>query len=192
MKVIFLDHDGVICLSPQWGSRYKKQRKFYQREKIRPYKIEEIPIELRFDNFDKKAVKILNKIIEETDSEIVISSDWRFHATLEEMQEMYRLYGVIKAPIGMTKSLSEFDSEANALFSYKNWLERIRCLEIQRWISENSIDSWVAIDDLNMSNEFLKPGLDNFVLTSKENEGIKQSGISNKIISILQNETVFQ
>lgn len=28
MKVIFLDHDGVICLSNNWGSRMNKQRKF--------------------------------------------------------------------------------------------------------------------------------------------------------------------
>ena len=26
MKVIFLDHDGVICLSTEWGGRYKKQK----------------------------------------------------------------------------------------------------------------------------------------------------------------------
>ena len=27
MKVIFLDHDGVICLSTEWGGRHKKQKK---------------------------------------------------------------------------------------------------------------------------------------------------------------------
>jgi len=27
MKVIFLDHDGVICLSSEWGNRFKKQDK---------------------------------------------------------------------------------------------------------------------------------------------------------------------
>ena len=26
MKVIFLDHDGVICLPSEHGGRYKKQR----------------------------------------------------------------------------------------------------------------------------------------------------------------------
>ncbi len=26
MKVIFLDHDGVICLYDNWGSRLKKQK----------------------------------------------------------------------------------------------------------------------------------------------------------------------
>ena len=27
MKVIFLDHDGVICLPQQWGGRHKKRKK---------------------------------------------------------------------------------------------------------------------------------------------------------------------
>ena len=27
MKVIFLDNDGVICLSTEWGGRFKKQQK---------------------------------------------------------------------------------------------------------------------------------------------------------------------
>ena len=27
MKVLFLDHDGVICLEKQWGTRYDKQQK---------------------------------------------------------------------------------------------------------------------------------------------------------------------
>jgi hypothetical protein len=64
-------------------------------------------------------------------------------------------------------------------------MERIRCLEIREWLNRNSVDRWIAVDDLNMSNEYLKPGLDFFVLTSKSNEGIKQCGISNKIISSL-------
>ena len=41
------------------------------------------------------------------------------------------------------------------------------------------------VDDLDMSNDYLRPGLDNFVLTPKSLEGIKQSGIEKKIISFL-------
>ena len=31
-KIIFLDHDGVVCLSDQWGSRFKKARKWMMDE----------------------------------------------------------------------------------------------------------------------------------------------------------------
>ena len=57
MKVLFLDHDGVICLSSQWGGRFKK--KGYDSNP-------ETPLDIRMDSFDTKAVKVLNQIIEET------------------------------------------------------------------------------------------------------------------------------
>ena len=64
MKVIFLDHDGVICLSSEWGGRFKKQEKWGGRKlSMTPL---EMPLEYRFDNFNQKAVKVLNEIIEET------------------------------------------------------------------------------------------------------------------------------
>ena len=53
MKVIFLDHDGVICLSNNWGSRFKKQKK--ARRKL-SQSVLTMPIDARFDNFDKKAI----------------------------------------------------------------------------------------------------------------------------------------
>jgi len=51
-KVIFLDHDGVICLSHNWGTRHTKQRKWGKRKMSMD--VRSIPIEYRFDNFDKK------------------------------------------------------------------------------------------------------------------------------------------
>jgi hypothetical protein len=59
MKVMFLDNDGVICLSNNWGSRNTKRRKAGLKLSV-PYL--EIPVDIRLDNFDKKAVKILNEI----------------------------------------------------------------------------------------------------------------------------------
>jgi len=57
-----------------------------------------IPIESRFDAFNKKAVNVLNSIIEKLMlklSLLLIGEKW---ATLEEMQELYKHYGVIKSP----------------------------------------------------------------------------------------------
>lgn len=191
MKVIFLDHDGVICLYDQWGTRAKKT-KTYCDENDLEYSTEwnsnKIPMDIRMDNFDAKAVKVLNEIIAATDAEIVISSDWKLHGTLSEIGEMYRTRGILKSPIAVTPRLRDFDSESAGLFEWKGWLERARCLEIQKWISENPVESWVAVDDLDMSDNFLKPGLSNFILTPKSTEGIKQSGVKEKIIKIL-NET---
>ena len=71
MKVLFLDHDSVICLSSEWGSRHKKQKKWGGR-KI-SMTLLEMPVQYRFDDFNKKAIKILNEILKETNCEIVIS-----------------------------------------------------------------------------------------------------------------------
>lgn len=201
MKVIFLDNDGVICLANNWGSRSKKQDKWGGMKLS--MRGREIPLEYRFDNFDQKAVKVLNSILEETDAEIVVSSDWRFHATLEELGEYYESQGINKRPIDVTEK-----------FHYRDWveegfikphgefpwsrmddLEQQRHFEIKRWLRDHpEVTHWVAIDDLFMGvhveNSTYGPfdrewGLENFVWTPRDWEGIKQSGIKDKVLKFL-------
>jgi hypothetical protein len=141
----------------------------------------------RFDNFDIKAIKILNEILTETGADYVISSDWKSHATLEELQGYYLSKGVIKAPIALTPNLRNFEPESASLYSYKGWLERARILEIEKYLTDtDGITHWVAVDDLNMSPDYNQGyGLKNFVLTPRSNEGIKQTGIKDKILKYL-------
>ena len=61
MKVIFLDNDGVICLSNNWDGRSKKMARYRSKNPETSRYIMDAPVEVRFDDFDKKAVKILNK-----------------------------------------------------------------------------------------------------------------------------------
>jgi hypothetical protein len=196
MKIVFLDNDGVICLSSNWGSRYKKQKKWGGRKLSMSNS--EVPVEYRFDNFDKKAIKILNEILEQTGAEIVVSSDWRLHANLEELGEYYTAQGIIKKPIATTDMFKDiFPAEWSAL-RFRSDLELERSMEINDWLENHpEVTHWVAVDDLNMSVEYLsmhfsskdgsdsKPGLTNFVHTPRSYEGIKQSGIKEKIIKFL-------
>ena len=184
-KVIFLDHDGVICLSDQWGSRSKKKLKHYK------YKGgTDLPLDCRFDNFDPKAVSILNSIIEKTGADIVVSSDWRIHATLEEMGEYYIMKGIIKKPIAFIPNLGEctWYIDKDLEWTEKWDLEQSRSIEIQQYLIDHpEITNWVAVDDLNMgNNESWKVwGLSNFVLTPRSREGIKQSGVKERILRFL-------
>lgn len=156
MKVIFLDHDGVICLSNCWGSRFKTDNE---------------TIDSAFDRFDRKALNVLNEILNITDAEIVISSDWRLHATLEQLQELYRIRGINKIPIDTTGAPDVFSID----------LEGGRVQEINDWLSAHpEVTHWVAVDDLEMFD------LDNFVHTPRMNEGIKQTGVKEKIIKFLK------
>jgi hypothetical protein len=187
MKVIFLDHDGVICLSNNWGNRFKKQKDWGGR-KLSMTTLE-MPVEYRFDNFDEKAVNVLNEILEETGAEIVVSSDWKRWATVEEMGEYYESKGIIKKPIAFTDSIL-YDDYQDFPWHRKCELEQTRSLEIAQYLGLNTvITHWVAIDDLNMSLQSERDkewGLKNFVLTPINNEGIKQTGIKDKILNFLK------
>lgn len=200
MKILFLDNDGVICLSNNWGSRSKKRSKYRSENPNSSDSKKEVPVEYRFDDFDTKAIKVLNEIIEKTGCEIVVSSDWRYHANLEELGYYYMKQGVIKKPIAVTDIFQDiFPKEWNA-FRFRADLELERSMEIGHWLENHpEVTHWVAVDDLNMSSEFLSkyfsdgesdknPGLSNFVLTPKSSEGIKQCGIKEKIIKYLKDE----
>lgn len=158
----------------------------------------EIPVEYRFDNFDKKAIQTLNEILEETGAEYVVSSDWRFHGTLEELGEYYLSQGVIKKPYDVTGMFKDLFPREWASLRFRADLELERFMEIQNWLENHpDVTHWVAVDDLDMSVDFLSPrfsstddvdktpGLTNFVLTPKSSEGIKQSGVKDKILRYL-------
>ena len=201
MKVLFLDNDGVICLSNNWGGRAVKWANFKRDNPDSDATFDNKPIQCRFDDFDKGAVKVLNKILEETGAEIVVSSDWRLHANLEELGDYYESQGIIKRPIAVTDQFKDvFPKEWNA-FRFRAELELERSMEIGHWLENHpEVTHWVAVDDLNMSPEFLSkyfsseednsknPGLSNFVLTPRSREGIKQSGVKEKVIKFLTNE----
>jgi hypothetical protein len=190
MKTIFLDNDGVICLSNNWGGRSKKWAKYRSKNPETNRYIDDAPVEVRFDDFDKKAIKVLNEILEEIGAEIVVSSDWRCHATLEELGEYFLSQGILKKPIGFTKLLGQCNQPENYEWLHKWDLEQSRSLEILQYLRDNpEITQWVAVDDLDMGKngeEWKDWGLDNFVLTPSRTEGIKQSGIKEKIIKFLK------
>jgi hypothetical protein len=199
MKVIFLDHDGVICLSNNWGGRMKKQKKYGRKLS---QKMDELPIDVRFDDFDKKAIEVLNSILEKTGAEIVVSSDWKRWASAEELGVYYEQQGIIKKPIDCTSFFKKLYLEGKVPkknefeYQYFENLEQERHFEILDYLKTHpEITHWVAVDDLNMGiditytdgqNDERYWGLTNFVWTPRESEGIKQSGIKERILEFLK------
>tara|TARA_R110000822_G_scaffold303867_2_gene428816 strand:+ start:212 stop:739 length:528 start_codon:yes stop_codon:yes gene_type:complete len=174
MKILFLDHDGVICLRKQWGSRFSKKSK---------------KVGNKFDHFCPKAISVLNDIIKATDCEIVVSSDWRTKCSLQEMQELYIDRGILKVPIDYTRVASDTEpaiwEETKEYKDFYALAARVRETEINDFLKKHNknIISWVAVDDLNMNR------LDSFVLAPNETEGIKQTGLKDKIIAALNKIT---
>jgi hypothetical protein len=83
MKIIFLDLDGVLCLSNGNGMPTNKWDA---------------------SDFDPLAVAALNEILSATDAEIIITSDWRYDYTLSEMRYIFKHFKVSKGPIGYIPS----------------------------------------------------------------------------------------
>lgn len=113
MKVLFLDHQGVMYLK-EW------------------------PKTPNLVDFDKECVKVLNEIILKTDCEIVISSDWKLWVSLDEMQKFYLNQGIIKSPISYT---THFKYELNIQTQRSNeildWLEHN---VIDEWVVVDDVD----------------------------------------------------
>lgn len=162
MKVIFLDIDGVLATNKEYGTnRTKFQTKNSEAKELNiPYP------------FNSGCVEIFNEILKETDAKIILSSDWRLHWSLDELDKIFKFNGVIKSPEATT--------------SFNKWkmsssLELDRIMQIKNYAHFGEITDWVAIDDLNLSDLG-----DRFVKT-KDSEGLKQTGIKNKILKVLSN-----
>ena len=189
--VLFLDNDGVIALSHNWGGRMKKWNKF---KKLNPEVTTDMdaPADVRFDDFDKKAIKVLNQVLEETGTEIVVSSDWRLFATLEELGEYFLSQGIIKKPIDVTKRYIGCDKPDDFEWVRRTMIEQQRCIEVRQYLTDHpEVTHWACIDDLQLGETDTqgreqKWGLSNFVHTPRESEGIKQSGVKEKLLQHLK------
>lgn len=169
MKVIFLDIDGVLATDKEYmTNRTKFRKKYPEAERLRiPYP------------FNKGCVKIFNEIITIVDPYIVLSSDWRTHFNLSEIDEIFKFNGVIKSPDDYT---------CNEVVSFGN-LTKNRAYQIGKYINQHpKIVRWVAIDDMDMRPYMKITNEDENMIVTKDNEGIKQLGIKNKIIKKLNFE----
>ena len=162
-KIIFLDIDGVLATHLQFMmNRTKFRKKYPEADELRiPYP------------FDEGCVKIFNEIIEETGADIVLTSDWKLHWDLDEIDKIFKYNQVVKSPFVFTE---------NDTKSFGN-ITLNRAWEIDLFIRANDVDNFVIIDDLWV-DKYMKFGEGRIVRT-KDMEGLKQSGIKDKIINIL-------
>jgi hypothetical protein len=152
-KFIYLDIDGVLSLGSEihpklteWGYVHR---------------------------FNAKAVQMLNEILEVTNADIIISSDWKIHYSLESFQGIFQWQKVIKGPIDITPSLK---------FTTLQLLEENRAKEILEHVNIYKPGFWVAVDDLDLRTWIPDR---HFVLCPRFMEGIKQTGKKNEIINKL-------
>jgi hypothetical protein len=146
MKVIFLDIDGVLNCEDAYRSGECKYTEW---------------INHRGDNdhhqsFCSWSKEWLNKLINETDAKIVISSTWR-HSGIEFMQSVWKHENMCGEIIGITPSFRgdikgytiprgcEIDHylENDLKFNHINWDKGIQ----QEYINKSGVDNYIIIDD---------------------------------------------
>jgi hypothetical protein len=156
---IFLDIDSVLALN---NEMYVENDKHWY-PKFNRYRL------------NGGAVKILNEICVKVDPIIILSSDWKHHYSIADMNEYFEWCGIIYKITDYTAS------SWGVMFTSFQQLEECRAYEIKQYVREREILNYVAIDDLDLS-----PWIpNNFVHTPNSNMGIKQSNAREKIIKIL-------
>lgn len=159
---LYLDIDGVLATTHQYYTNRKKWHPKYDCYR-----------------FDEKCVKVLNQIIEKYNPIIVLTSDWKLKYTIESLNDIFKMNNVKSTVTDITSDLW------NSKYFSLQELEECRAKEILEYIINHNIKEYVVIDDLNLSRWFPE----NFVHTPRSNEGIKQSGVKDKIFKILNKYT---
>jgi hypothetical protein len=129
-KVIFLDVDGVLnseAIAQEWHLRTGKNGWggfFKENEKATDENVK----------WGREAVSNLKNLVDTTGAEIVISSTWRKHFSVEKFKEMFAIYGWENAPV-IDKTPTSF---------------RIRGLEVNSWLKDHpDVDKYVILDDFD-------------------------------------------
>lgn len=140
MKVIFLDFDGVLNSSSYAASLFEAGKPTTD--------------ESGHDLFDPDTIKRLNRIVDETNAMIVVSSSWRYLG-LTALRNLWQERGFHGQIIGLTSlhAVDDYIMEHGL-----EWLEKgtitssPRAIEIETWLQEHdNIDSFVILDDIPMS-----------------------------------------
>ena len=167
-KIIFLDIDGVLATNKEFMTNRTKFRKKYP-------EMDELKVPYAWN---KDAVKVFNEILDVTGAEIILSSDWKLHWDLDDLKKIFEWNGVKKHPIAVTNN--EYTSISNLTMN--------RAAEIEDYVRDNDIKNYVVIDDLNVGKYMGLTGDDDKFFMTISGEGIKKTGLKDRIIKKLNND----
>jgi len=90
----------------------------------------------------------LQKICDETNAELVVSSDWKKHFTFNQLKRIFWHYGITARLIDITTHQDLWNKMSRPSIQHE------RALEVAKWAKDNKITNWIAIDDLDLYHEF--------------------------------------
>jgi hypothetical protein len=139
-KIVFIDVDGPLAWGT-WGDG-----KVSLNEGSRLFTIPYMWVE--------EDCQALQKILIETNAQMVLSSDWKKHFSFRQMKRVFEHFGI--DPWRLVDTTTHQDLWNKISRPSIDWE---RAAEITKWVKDNKISNWIAIDDLNLGREFkwMKP-----------------------------------
>ena len=139
-KIIFIDIDGPLAWAT-WDDGKVKINENTSREFTIPYPLV------------KEDCEALQEICDKTNAELVLSSDWKMHFTLTQMSDVFIEYSIYAKLIDIT---THMDSRQMGLWNKMSppSLDYDRSKQILKWVKDNKVSNWIAIDDLNLGSQF--------------------------------------
>jgi hypothetical protein len=132
LRIIFLDLDGVMNNEGSFKGA-------------------------KMDPIDPHAIKLLNELVRDTDSCIVISSAWRIGNPLHLIQVMMAGVG-FEFPERIIGATMDISDKTNGGI----WVTKNRGQEIALWLNQVDVDSFVILDD----DADMDPVMDRLVKTT--------------------------
>ena len=148
MKVIFLDIDGVLNCENAYRSGECKYKEWVNHRGEKDH----------HQSFCSWSKELLNKLIDETDAKIVISSTWR-SSGIEFMKSVWQHEGMHGEIIGLTPNFRG-DVDGYTI---------PRGCEIEKWLKDNGFShiNW----DKDTQQEYInKTGIENYIIIDDDGD----------------------
>ncbi len=133
-KIIFIDVDGPLA----WGTWGDGKVTLSEATKT-------FTIPYAWDIADCEA---LQKICNETNASLVVSSDWRKHFSFIQLKRIFQYYGITAPIVDITTHQDLWNKMSRPSIDHE------RALEVVKWAKDNKISNWIAIDDLRLAQQF--------------------------------------
>jgi hypothetical protein len=133
-KIIFIDVDGPLAWGT-WGDGRVTLNEATKTFTI-PYP------------WVEQDCNALQMICNETNASLVVSSDWKKHFSFIQLKHIFQYYKVSAPIVDITTHQDLWNKMSRPSIDHE------RASEIKKWVKDNKISNWIAIDDLNLAREF--------------------------------------
>jgi len=80
--------------------------------------------------------------------DLVVSSDWRKHFGFNQLKHIFTYYGIYAPIVDITTHQDLWHKLSRPSAEWE------RAAEIVKWVKDNKVKQWIAIDDMNLANQF--------------------------------------